>query len=397
MSAVFPFNMKVYKFKAYSKAKDGIQDRLITRFGHVRNFAVKMMGRYYRLYGKTLTAYDLSNHIAKKKKRDCRTARMVEGLPSQAVQECIARVYKGLRNFFAYCKRKKSGKVTTRVRPPKCRKASHNKSYTLLQAGYKFNADRTKVSLQGKWYGFFKSREIKGRIKRLTIKRDRSGDVWFVILTDWEDVQTMPKTGRAAGYDFGLKTFLTRHDGDKTEMPMFFKREMRKLAKLQKRLARKEKGSNHRRQARLAVARLHRRMENMRNDWQWKTARAIVQGFDVICIEDLNLEGMKRLWGRKVTDYGFAEFVAKLEYLAWKNGKEVRKVDRWLASSQTCSVCGYKNPDTKNPKVREWECPHCHTRHDRDENAAKNILMAGTSAIGLDIVRPTPQGGANVA
>ena len=109
------------------------------------------------------------------------------------------------------------------------------------------------------------------------------------------------------------------------------------------------------------------------------------------------MDGMKRLWGRKVSDYGFAEFTAKLEYLAWKNGKEVRKVDRWLASSQTCSVCGYKNPDTKNLKVREWECPHCHTRHDRDENAAKNILMAGTSAIGLDIVRPTPQGGANVA
>ena len=129
--------MKVYRFKAYSKAKDGVQDRLITRFGHVRNYAVGMAKLYYKHFGKTLTAFQLSNHIAKKKKLDCRTARMVEGLPSQAVQECIGRVYKGYRNFFAYCKRKKSGKVAERVRPPKRVKAKFNKSYTLIQAGYK--------------------------------------------------------------------------------------------------------------------------------------------------------------------------------------------------------------------------------------------------------------------
>ena len=151
--------MKVYKFKAYSKAKDGVQDRLITRFGLVRNYAVRMMARYYKCYGKTLTAFELSNHIAKKKKRDCRTSRMVEGLDAQSVQECFGRVYKGYRNFFAYCQRKKSGKVAERVRPPKCRNARHNKSYTLLQCGYKFNETRAKVRIQGVWYGFFKSQE----------------------------------------------------------------------------------------------------------------------------------------------------------------------------------------------------------------------------------------------
>ena len=370
--------MKVYKFKAYDRAKDGVQDRLITRFGLVRNYAVRMMEGYYKFYGKTLSAFELSNHIAKKKKRDCRTARMVEGLPSQAVQDCIGRVYKGLRNFFSYCKRKKSGTVEGRVRPPRCRKARHNKSYTLLQAGYKIDGNH--VVLQGRRYGFHKSQEIKGKVKRLTIKRDRCGDIWFIVLTDWSDAQTMPKTGNAVGLDFGLKTFLTRHDGVKIAMPLFYKRSMKELAKAQKRLARKVKGSNNRRKARLAVARIHRRIENLRNDWQWKVARSLVSEFDVICIEDLNLDGMKRLWGRKVSDYGFADFVAKLEHLAQKSGKEVRKVDRWLASSQTCHKCGHKNPDTKNLKVREWVCPHCGTKHDRDVNAAINILAAGTSA-----------------
>jgi len=370
--------MKVYKFKAYDRAKDGVQDRLITRFGFVRNYAVRMMEGYYKFYRKTLSAFELSNHIAKKKKRNCRTAKMVEGLPSQAVQECIGRVYKGLRNFFSYCKRKKVGKTVDRVRPPKMRKASHNKSYTLLQAGYKINGNH--VVLQGRRYGFHKSQEIKGKVKRLTIKRDRCGDIWFIVLTDWNDVQEIPMTGKAAGFDFGLKTFLTRHDGIKVEMPLFFKRNMNELAKAQKRMAKKVKGSHNRHKARLAVARLYRRIENLRNDWQWKLANEIVKEFDIICIEDLNLEGMKRLWGRKVSDYGFADFVAKLEYLAEKNGKEVRKVDRWLASSQTCHKCGHKNPDTKNLQVREWVCPNCGARHDRDVNAAINILTAGTSA-----------------
>jgi putative transposase len=236
--------MKVYKFKAYSKARDGVQDHLITRFGLVRNYAVRMMERYYRLYGKTLSAFELSNHVAKKKKWNCRTARMVEGLASQAVQECIGRVYKGLRNFFFYCKRKKAGKTERRVRPPKMRKASHNKSYTLLQCGYKFNEERNKVRIQGRWYGFHKSQEIKGKVKRLTIKRDRCGDILFIVLTDWNDVQEIPMTGKAAGFDFGLKTFLTRHDGIKIEMPLFYKRSMKELAKAQKRMAKKVKGSH---------------------------------------------------------------------------------------------------------------------------------------------------------
>ena len=224
--------MKIYKFKAYSKVRDGVQDRLITRFGLVRNYAVRMMERYYRLYGKNLSAFELSNHIAKKKRRNCATARLVEGLPSQAIQECLARVYKGMRNFFAYCKRKKSGKVEGRVRPPKCRKPHHNKSYTLLQAGYKIDGNH--ITMQGKRYGFHKSQEIKGKVKRLTIKRDRCGDIWFVVLTDWNDAKSIPMTGKAAGYDFGLKTFLTSHYGKQVEMPQFFKKNMKKLKKLQR-------------------------------------------------------------------------------------------------------------------------------------------------------------------
>lgn len=107
-----------------------------------------------------------------------------------------------------------------------------------------------------------------------------------------------------------------------------------------------------------------------------------------MCLETLNLDGMKRLWGRKVSDLGFASFVSKLEYLASSSGNEVRHVPWDYASSQTCSECGYRNRGTKDLSVMDWACPMCGRHHDRDENAARNILSAGTSADWRGSVRP---------
>lgn len=144
----------------------------------------------------------------------------------------------------------------------------------------------------------------------------------------------------------------------------------------------------NRRSARLELNRFYRHIVNSREDWQWKTARSILREYDIVCLEDLNMDGMKRMWGRKVSDLGFASFVNKMEYLAAKSGKEVRKVGRFFASSQTCHVCGYVNKATKGLKVREWTCPKCRTHHDRDVNAAKNILLGGTSSSWRGQVRP---------
>ena len=383
--------MKVYRYKLYTNAKRGELKELIYRFGIVRNYAVKMFHGYYKLTGKTLSAYQLSNHIAKaKKNQDRRTAKMVDGLPSQAVQECVARVHKGYRNFFAYCKRKKKGvKQSNKVRPPSVRKPSKNLSFTLLQAGYRFSeTEPNKIRIGEKTYGFFKSQELKGKVKRVTVKRDWCGDVWIVVLTDWTEAKEMPMTGRAAGYDFGLKTFLTRHDGERIESPQFLKSDMARYRRLSRTLSKKVKGSRNRRRARLELNRFCRKLVNRREDWQWKTARSILKEHDIVCLETLNLDGMKRLWGRKVSDLCFASFVNKLEYLAAKSGKEVRHVPWNYASSQICSECGYKNKDTKDLNVREWTCPKCGAHHDRDENAAKNILLVGTSTNWRGSVRP---------
>ena len=383
--------MKVYRYKLYTNAKRGELKELIYRFGVLRNYVVKMYQDYYKLTGKSLSAYQLSNHIAKAKKNpNRRTAKLVAGLPSQAVQECVSRIQKGYNNFFKYCKRKKNGvKQSSKVRPPSVRKPSKNLSFTLLQCGYRFSStEPNKVRIGEKTYGFFKSQELKGKIKRVTVKRDWCGDVWIIVLTDWTEAKEMPMTGQAAGYDFGLKTFLTRHDGERIESPQFLKSNLARYKRLHRKLSKKVKGSHNRRKARLELNRLDRHIVNSREDWQWKTARSILKEYDIVCLETLNLSGMKKLWGRKVSDYAFGSFVQKLEYLAAMSGKEVRHIPWDYASSQTCHACGYKNAETKDLRVREWTCPKCGAHHDRDVNAAQNILQVGTSTCWRGAVRP---------
>ena len=142
---------------------------------------------------------------------------------------------------------------------------------------------------------------------------------------------------------------------------------------------RKQKGSNHQKKARLTLTRMYKKTANQRKDFHYKLANAICEEYTLVCIEDLNLKGMQKRWGRKVSDYGFAAFVSILEYQASKMGTTVQKVDRYYASSQTCHICGARNPETKDLHVREWTCPHCGAVHDRDRNAAMNILKVGAS------------------
>ncbi len=168
---------------------------------------------------------------------------------------------------------------------------------------------------------------------------------------------------------------MTASDGNDIEAPLFFKQNASALAKANRNLARKQRGSNNRKRAKLALERLHEKTANQRNDFHWKLANYLVGEYADICIEDLNLKGMQKLYGRKINDLGFANFVKILEYKASRTGSKVLKVDRFYASSQECSSCGFKNIQTKDLRVRHWTCPNCGNAHDRDRNAATNILF----------------------
>lgn len=196
-------------------------------------------------------------------------------------------------------------------------------------------------------------------------------------------------TGKTVGMDFGLKTFLTLSDGKTIQSPQFFKRNQRAIAKANRSVSSKKKGSNNRRKARIALARLHRKAANQRQDFHWKTALSLARQYDVVCIEDLNLPGMKALWGRKVSDLGFGEFVTITGYVLGKHQRRLVKIDRWYPSSKTCSVCGWIHKGL-SLRDREWDCGGCGTHHDRDRNASINIEAQGVRVLTLagESVRP---------
>ena len=139
------------------------------------------------------------------------------------------------------------------------------------------------------------------------------------------------------------------------------------------------------------MARKHRKIERQREDFHWKLAHQLTDAYDELRLEDLNLQGMKALWGRKVSDLGFADFVVKLKYIAAKKGGTVKFIDKWYPTSKTCSVCGTVN-EALNLRDRSWECTDCGTIHDRDRNAAINIYRVGASTLEGEDVRPSSEG-----
>lgn len=375
--------MKTYRYKMYTKAKDGRLGNQIDRFGIVYNHCIALHRRYYKLTGKSLSGYDLTTHLTKLKRRS-KWLGVFAGLPSQAVQQVAERIDKAYKLFFRNLKHK------VKTSPPKFKAVKKYASFTLKQAGYKF--ENNKVRLGGVWYGFHKSRDWKGKVKTVTIKRDRCGDYWIVVTTDWNEAEALPKSGKSVGYDFGMKKFLVASDYRDIEAPLFMQRAAKENDKVSRAISSKVPGSNNRRRAVLRKARFMRRLANQRADFQWKLANRLVHEYDILCFEDLNLRGMARQvrkpgkkhgrkrFGRKIGEYGFAEFLSKLEYKAAVCGKEVRFVGRFFPSSQRCHKCGYKNAAVKDLKVREWICPQCGEHHDRDRNAAMNTYLEGTSS-----------------
>ena len=372
-----------YKFRLHKHKKNRHLNQQIDIAGVIWNHCIALHKRYYRLTGKFLNKYVLMKHVAKLKKLEKHAFWRKVG--SQAIQDLVERIDRSYQRFFKWVKIRQG----LRCSPPRFKRVKKYKSFTLKQAGWKLLGDN-RIRIQGRVYRFIKSREIDGCIKTVTVKRDAVGDLWLCFSVRLERSLPEVTPSHAAGFDFGLKTFLTVSDGMKIESPQFLRQNLKDLAAAQRSLSGKVRGSRNWREAKRKVARIQRRMADSRRDWFFKLAHKLTEAYDVLIFETLNIRAMQRRWGRKVSDLAFAEFIKITEWVAYRKGKTVQFIDRWFPSSKLCSGCGCINDDLRL-EDRTWRCK-CGQLNDRDGNAAKNIERAGIAALNLEGVRPASVG-----
>ena len=353
--------------------------------GVVKNHFLALCMRYYRRYGKGLSYSKMSKHLTKLKKLDkYEHWNIPYSWSLQNVLKRLSQTFREMKTLgrghpkFKSCKKHK-GMTFNGIQAPVEKVLDKQKN--------KRNHPTYRIRLNGHWYRFALHREIKGQITQVHVTRDALGDVYITLTEDYSEVKIEPKTGKAEGFDFGIKDFLTGSDGERYTSPMFYKQNSQKLAKAQSVYSRKVKGSHNQERARKNIARIHKKTANQRTDHHWKLAIQLCRKFDILFFEDLNLRGMKTLFGKQVSDLAFGEFVRKLKHQSKKRIRSVLKIGRWTPSTKCCSVCGHKN-ETLTLADREWACPKCNTHLDRDHNAAMNILMEGVASFGLGVVRP---------
>jgi putative transposase len=231
----------------------------------------------------------------------------------------------------------------------------------------------------------FDGRILNGRIK------ERAGRWYLTITVEVESIaRPVASPQRSVGIDFGLSTFATLSNGDKSETQAHYRQAEGKLMRLQRGLARKKKGSNNRKKWKLKIARAHERVSNLRNDFLHKFTSQVSKTFSIVCVEDLCLKGWIHLAGKSTHDAGVGQAINQLEYKTREAGGILQKVGRFFPSSKRCHVCGYIKEDLQLSD-REWKCPNCRAEHDRDENGAINIEMEGVSLLaGSGYIGVTP-------
>lgn len=347
------------------------QEELIQKtFGccrYVYNHFLALRKETYETSGQTLNFFACSNKLTELKK----DLPWLSEVDSQALQQTLRNLDRAYQNFF---RRVKQGGVPGY--PQFKRKSDNRKSYRTTKATIQNGGIKLPKLGCVKCRGDY---PVDGRIISVTVSQEPSGRYYCALCYTDANIPIFPETGKAVGVDLGIKDLAITSDGDKYPNGKYLAKSEKRLKRLQRSLSRKQKGSANRNKARLKVARLHERISNQRRDGIQKATTDLIRQYDTICIEDLNVSGMEKNHhlAKAVADASMSEVRRELDYKAFWNGRTISVIDRFYPSSQLCSSCGYQNPKTKDLSVRSWVCPQCGAEHDRDVNAAKNILQEG--------------------
>ena len=365
---------KTYKQKLYKSKKNKKLHAQQNLACEIYNFCIEFMRNYYETHGKSISKFELQKILTQFKKKS--EYKHWNKLGSHVIQDITDRIYGSYQAFY---NAKRKGRKAS---PPSFRIPEKYKSITLKQSGYKLLGGN-KIRIGKDIFKFHNPREIEGEINTVTVKRDALGDMYLFISCTVPDPEPKEVTsGKIVGFDFGLKTFITTSNEKRHISPQAFFKNMDKVRHADRALSSKEKDSNNRLRACLTKARVYKKTKNQREDHFHKLAKKIAEEYAVICVEDLNIAAMKKLWGRKVSDVAYAKFLLILGHHCRKTGAKLVKIGRYEPTSKQCHKCLWIKQDL-SLNDRKWTCKNCHAVHDRDVNAAKNILRVGASTLGL--------------
>jgi putative transposase len=370
---------KAYKYRFYPSDE---QKRILAHtFGccrYVYNWALRERTDAYYQRGERLSYEDTAQRLVLLKKQE--ETLWLNEVSSVPLQQALRHLDRAFRTFFE-----------GRAEYPTFKKKRNQQSATYASNAFTWKKQVLTLAKMDLPLDIVWHRPLPDGCKpsSVTVTKDEA-ERYFVSILGEEDIKALEVTPKMVGLDLGLKSMVITSDGQTHGNPRFFAKEEKQLAKAQRRHAKKKKGSKNRAKARLQVARIHKKIADRRRDYQQKLSTKIIRENQVVCVESLHVKNMVKnhCLAKAISDVGWSEFVRQLEYKAEWYGRTLVKIDTWYPSSKRCFDCGHIL-DSLPLDVRSWTCPECGVVHDRDINAAKNVLAAGLAVAACgEAVRP---------